>query len=68
VRKSVCGVMTDVMHLSGHSLLDTRSVQLASGDPLGPVNGTGSGQVDTLDTYFPYIDPKVISGLDKERI
>jgi hypothetical protein len=33
VRKSVCGIMTDVMHLSGHSLLDTSSVQLASGDP-----------------------------------
>jgi hypothetical protein len=68
VRKSVCGVMTDVMHLSGHSLLDTSSVQLASGDPLGPMNGAGSGQVDTLDTYSPYIGSEVLSGLDKERI
>lgn len=67
VRKSVCSVMTDVMHLGGHSLVDTSSVQLDSGAPLGPMNGAGSEQVDTLDTNFPYIGPRVFSGFDNVR-
>jgi hypothetical protein len=39
--------------------VDTSSVQLAPGDPPEPMSGAGSDQVDTLDTYFEYISPKV---------
>jgi hypothetical protein len=61
VRKNVCGVETEMMHLRGHSLEDTSSVLSASGEPPGPSNGAGLGQQDTLDTYFPYISPEVLS-------